>query len=133
MEYISNIENEVRENIELVGAEIISTDSFLISQSIEKTKMYICNRTNQDKVPLGLKYVWIYRSVGEFLHFKVSLGQMNNIEKINFSPMAKEISEGLVKISYKDSKSTGDVFMEWVSELMKVGEDEFYKYRRLVW
>ena len=132
MEYVENIKEDVIKTLKSVGYEVIDADLFLLEQSIEKVKSYIKNKTNQNKVPEGLKYIWIDRSTGEFLNFKKSLNQLN-LNGLNFGRMAKEISEGDTKVVYEDTKTTGDKFEVYVTYLMTRGEDELLRYRRIVW
>ncbi len=132
MEIITDITEEVKKYIESVGHEIVETDSFLISESIEKVKNKIRNKTNQKEVPQGLKYVWINQSVGEFLNFKLKIGKLQ-IESLNFGRMAKEITDTGVKVSYDDTMTTGAKFESFLTTLLTYGEDQFYRYRRLVW
>ena len=132
MEFITDITEEVKKHIELVGYEIVETDSFLISEAIEKVKNKIRNKTNQKEVPQGLKYVWINQSVGEFLNFKLKIGKLQ-IESLNFERMAKEITDAGVKVSYDDTMTTGAKFESFLTTLLTYGEDQFYRYRRIVW
>ena len=132
MEYVENIKEDVIKTLKSVGYEVIDADLFLLEQSIEKVKSYIKNKTNQNKVPEGLKYIWIDRSTGEFLNFKKSLNQLN-LNGLNFGRMAKEISEGDTKVVYEDTKTTGDKFEVYMTYLMTRGEDELLRYRRIVW
>lgn len=132
MDYVENIKEDVIKTLKSVGYEVIDADLFLLEQSIEKVESYIKNKTNQNKVPEGLKYIWIDRSTGEFLNFKKSLNQLN-LNGLNFSRMAKEISEGDTKVVYEDTKTTGDKFEVYMMYLMTRGEDELLKYRRIVW
>ena len=132
MEIITDITEEVKKHIESVGYEIVETDSFLISEAIEKVKNKIRNKTNQKEVPQGLKYVWINQSVGEFLNFKLKIGKLQ-IESLNFGRMAKEITDAGVKVSYDDTMTTGAKFESFLTTLLTYGEDQFYRYRRLVW
>lgn len=132
MEYVENIKEDVIKTLKSVGYEVVDTDLFLLEQSIEKVKSYIKNKTNQNKVPEGLKYIWIDRSTGEFLNFKKSLNQLN-LNGLNFGRMAKEISEGDTKVVYEDTKTTGDKFEVYMTYLMTRGEDELLRYRRIVW
>jgi len=132
MEYVENIKEDVIKTLKSVGYEVVDADLFLLEQSIEKVKSYIKNKTNQNKVPEGLKYIWIDRSTGEFLNFKKSLNQLN-LNGLNFGRMAKEISEGDTKVVYEDTKTTGDKFEVYMTYLMTRGEDELLRYRRIVW
>ena len=132
MEFITDITEEVKKCIESVGCEIIETDSFLISEVIEKVKNNIRNKTNQKEVPKGLKYVWVTQSVGEFLSFRLKIGKLQ-IENLNFERMAKEITDAGVKVSYDDTMTTGAKFESYLNSLLTYGEDQFYRYRRLVW
>lgn len=132
MEYVESIKEDVIKTLKSVGYEVVDTDLFLLEQSIEKVKSYIKNKTNQNKVPEGLKYIWIDRSTGEFLYFKKSLNQLE-LNGLNFGRMAKEISEGDTKVVYEDTKTTGDKFEVYMTYLMTRGEDELLRYRRIVW
>jgi hypothetical protein len=132
MEYIENIKEDVIKTLKSVGYDVVDADLFLLEQSIEKVRSYIKNKTNQNKVPEGLKHIWIDRSTGEFLYFKKSLNQLN-LNGLNFGRMAKEISEGDTKVVYEDTKTTGDKFEVYMTYLMTRGEDELLRYRRIVW
>ena len=132
MDYVENIREDVIKTLKSVGYEVVDADLFLLEQSIEKVKSYIKNKTNQNKVPEGLKHIWIDRSTGEFLNFKKSLNQLN-LNGLNFGRMAKEISEGDTKVVYEDTKTTGDKFEVYMTYLMTRGEDELLRYRRIVW
>ena len=132
MEYVENIKDDVIKTLKSVGYEVVDADLFLLEQSIEKVKSYIKNKTNQNKVPEGLKHIWVYRSTCEFLYFKKSLNQLE-LNGLNFGRMAKEISEGDTKVVYEDTKTTGDKFEVYMTYLMTRGEGELLRYRRIVW
>mgnify|MGYP007110389598 FL=1 len=132
MDYIENVNEDVKKMIKSVGYEIVDADLFLLEKSIEKVKSYIKNKTNQNKVPEGLKHIWIDRSTGEFLYFKKSLNQLE-LKGLDFDRVAKEISEGDTKVVYEDTKTTGDKFEVYMTYLMTRGEDELLRYRRIVW
>ena len=132
MEYVENIKDDVIKALKSVGYEVVDTDLFLLEQSIEKVRSYIKNKTNQNKVPEGLKYIWIDRSTGEFLYFKKSLNQLE-LKGLDFDRVAKEISEGDTKVVYEDTKSMGDKFEVFTMYLMTRGEEELLRYRRIVW
>ena len=132
MEYVENIKDDVIKTLKSVGYEVVDTDLFLLEQSIEKVKSYIKNKTNQNKVPEGLKYIWVDRSTGEFLYFKKSLNQLE-LKGLDFDRVAKEISEGDTKVVFEDTKSVGDKFEVYMTYLMTRGEDELLRYRRIVW
>lgn len=132
MEYVENIKDDVIKTLKSVGYEVVDTDLFLLEQSIEKVKSYIKNKTNQNKVPEGLKHIWVDRSTGEFLYFKKSLNQLE-LKGLDFDRVAKEISEGDTKVVFEDTKSVGDKFEVFTTYLMTRGEDELLRYRRIVW
>ena len=132
MEYITDIKEDVKNYLKSLDYEIVDTDLFLLDNAIQTVKYYICNKTNQKKVPEGLKYVWINRSVAEFLNFKLKLNQLN-ILGLNFNRIAKEISEGKTKVVFDDTKSTGDKFEVYLANLLTYGEEEILRFRRLVW
>lgn len=132
MEYITDIKEDVKNYLKSLDYEIVNTDLFLLDNAIQTVKYYICNKTNQKKIPEGLKYVWINRSAAEFLDFKLKLNQLN-ILGLNFNRIAKEISEGKTKVVFDDTKSTGDKFEVYLANLLTYGEEEILRFRRLVW
>lgn len=132
MEYVENIKDDVIKTLKSVGYEVVDTDLFLLEQSIEKVRSYIKNKTNQNKVPEGLKHIWVDRSTGEFLYFKKSLNQLE-LKGLDFDRVAKEISEGDTKVVFEDTKSVGDKFEVFTTYLMTRGENELLRYRRIVW
>ena len=132
MDYIIDIKEDVEKYLKSLGYEVVDGDLFLLDNSIQTVKYYICNKTNQKKVPEGLKYVWINRSAAEFLDFKLKLNQLN-ILGLNFNRIAKEISEGKTKVVFDDTKSTGDKFEVYLMNLLNYGEEEILRFRRLVW
>ena len=132
MEYITDIKEDVKNYLKSLDYEIVDTDLFLLDNAIQTVKYYICNKTNQKKVPEGLKYVCINRSAAEFLDFKLKLNQLN-ILGLNFNRIAKEISEGKTKVVFDDTKSTGDKFEVYLTNLLTYGEEEILRFRRLVW
>lgn len=132
MEYIADIKDDVKEYLKSLGYEVVDGDLFLLDNSIQTVKYQIGNKTNQKKVPEGLKYIWINRSVAEFLNFKLKMNQLD-IPSLNFNRIAKEISEGKTKVVFDDSKTTGDKFEVFLLSMSTYGENEILKYRRLVW
>ena len=132
MDYITDIREDVKKYLKSLGYEVVDGDLFLLDNSIQAVKYQIGNKTNQKKVPEGLKYVWINRSVAEFLNFKLKMNQLD-IPSLNFNRIAKEISEGKTKVVFDDSKTTGDKFEVFLLGMSTYGENEILKYRRLVW
>ena len=132
MDYITDIREDVKKYLKSLGYEVVDGDLFLLDNSIQTVKYEIGNKTNQKKVPEGLKYVWINRSVAEFLNFKLKTNQLD-IPSLNFNRIAKEISEGKTKVVFDDSKTTGDKFEVFLLDMSTYGENEILKYRRLVW
>ena len=132
MDYITDIKEDVKKYLKSLGYEVVDSDLFLLDNSIQTVKYEIGNKTNQRKVPEGLKYVWINRSVAEFLNFKLKTNQLD-IPSLNFNRIAKEISEGKTKVVFDDSKTTGDKFEVFLLDMSTYGENEILKYRRLVW
>jgi hypothetical protein len=132
MDYITDIREDVKKYLKSLGYEVVDGDLFLLDNYIQAVKYQIGNKTNQRKVPEGLKYVWINRSVAEFLNFKLKMNQLD-IPSLNFNRIAKEISEGKTKVVFDDSKTTGDKFEVFLLDMSTYGENEILKYRRLVW
>lgn len=113
--------------------EISADDEYLINYSLEKAKQSILNMTNQNKIPEGLNYVVIERAVGEFLAFKKGTGTLN-IESINLNAVVARITEGDITVQEGTNSLSPEARFDYlVSSLLRYGESEIYKYRRLVW
>ena len=125
-----DIEHGVISKLLKLGIE--EPDNFILENSIEKIKLYIINKSNQKQVPENLKYVLIERVIGEYLVFMLRIGKLE-IEALDFGRIAKEISEGDTKVTYDNTKTTGDKFEVYTTYLQTYGEDEIKRYRRLVW
>ena len=125
-----DIEHGVIAKLLKLGIE--EPDNFILENSIEKVKLYILNKSNQKQVPENLKYVWIERTIGEYLVFMLRIGKLE-IDALDFGRIAKEISEGDTKVAYDNTKTTGDKFEVYTTYLQTYNEDEIKRYRRLVW
>ena len=132
MEFIKDVKTDVGKLLDALGYTLTADDAFILNESIEKVRYYIKNKTNQGNVPAGLKYVWINRSVAEFLNFKLKMNQLD-INGLNFGRIVKEIGEGDTKVVFENTKTTGDKFEVFLTELQTYGENEILRYRRLVW
>ena len=125
-----DIEHGVISKLLKLGIE--EPDNFILENSIEKVKLYIINKSNQKQVPENLKYVLIERVIGEYLVFMLRIGKLE-IGALDFGRIAKEISEGDTKVTYDNTKTTGDKFEVYTTYLQTYNEDEIKRYRRLVW
>ena len=125
-----DIEHGVIDKLLKLGID--EPDNFILENSIEKVKLYIINKSNQKQVPENLKYIWIERVIGEYLVFMLRIGKLE-IDALDFGRIAKEISEGDTKVSYDNTKTSGDKFEVYTTYLQTYNEDEIKRYRRLVW
>ena len=113
--------------------EISADDEYLINYSLEKAKQSILNMTNQNMIPEGLNYIVIERAVGEFLAFKKGTGTLN-IDSINLNAVVARITEGDITVQEGTNSLSPETRLDYlVSSLLRYGESEIYKYRRLVW
>ena len=113
--------------------EISADDEYLINYSLEKAKQSILNMTNQNMIPEGLNYVVIERAVGEFLAFKKGTGTLN-IDNINLNAVVARITEGDITVQEGTNPLSPEARLDYlVSSLLRYGESEIYKYRRLAW
>ncbi len=113
--------------------EVSADDEYLINYSLEKAKQSILNMTNQNMIPEGLNYIVIERAVGEFLAFKKGTGTLN-IDSINLNAVVARITEGDITVQEGTNSLSPETRLDYlVSSLLRYGESEIYKYRRLVW
>ena len=106
-------------------------DSFLIDFTSEKVLNFIKSECNVESIPKGLENIFIDRVCGEFLMFKK---QTNQLENIDFSPVAKQISEGDTSVSFFDGTTTPEQrFDSLINFLLNSGNGSFSSYRRVRW
>lgn len=116
-----------------VSNEPSSTDIYLLSFAVNKTKDSIKNKTNLSSIPQGLENIAIDMAVGEFLFAKKSMGLLN-VDSLDFSVVAKQIQDGDTNVVFATSENTTPEarFNSFISYLQH-NEVDFVKYRVLTW
>ncbi|WP_064608638.1 hypothetical protein [Streptobacillus moniliformis] len=125
---------EVRELLKFVGYEPTERDNYLIDHTIRRNDFRIMNLTNLNHIPKGLRYVRIYRVVGEILYNKVLVNEVD-IEKLQLEPFITSTKIGDTTVSFeKGSESSKQMFLKWVEKHLKnYGSDEINMFKVLKW
>lgn len=108
----------------------------ILSIIFETVTESICNKTNQETVPEGLERAGTYRIAGQYLKLKKNSGQLTELNGMDFEGAIKQIQEGDTSISFGvgDGDMTPEQRLEYIiSWLLSYGEEQMYRYRKLVW
>ena len=110
-----------------------STDLYLLTFAIDKTRESIKNKTNLSSIPQGLEHVVIDMAVGEFLFAKKSMGLLD-VDSLDFSVVAKQIQDGDTNVTFAVNENTSPEarFNNFIGYLQH-NEVNFVKYRVLTW
>lgn len=130
-----DIMDEVKARLEMFGYAVQPEDDAALTFAIGKTEQGILDDCNIDDIPGGLKYVFIDRSVGEFLFAKRATSGDNLLPGINLDMMASQIKEGDVTVAFgTGSDATPSArFDALVQALRTGGKGQLVRYRRLQW
>lgn len=110
-----------------------STDLYLLTFAIDKTRESIKNKTNLSSIPQGLEPIAIDMAAGEFLFAKKSMGLLD-VDSLDFSVVAKQIQDGDTNVVFATNENTTPEarFNTFISYLQHNNTD-FVKYRVLTW
>ena len=117
-----------------VGYEFIEKDTFYLKVSLNKVDNYILNITNQESVPEGLKFVRVFRIVGDILYTKL-MNYGIDTEKFQLEPFVTELQRGDTRTTFEKPQMTSrEIFLKYLKEVyLNYGESEIEKYKRLSW
>lgn len=88
------------------------------------------HRINRDEIPDGLEYVYIDMVCGEFLKLKKSCGQLINFQ---FERIVESVKEGDTQVTFQKDMTPEQQFDAMLVQLTMGHEEDFIRYRRLVW
>lgn len=122
--------NEVIKRLLDFGYTYSEKDADSLEYAVSKTKWHILNKTNLEDIPEGLKYVAMDMACAELLKLKKSFGQL---EEIAFERIAKSIVMGDTNVTFADDASPEKQFDLAIHYLLTGHEDDFIRYRKMVW
>lgn len=131
MKYIEDIKLKLK----LLKCEIEeSKDITMIEYMANDVLESINNITNQnytlEKLPYGLKYLFIDKVIGSFLVYKKNAGELENYD---FSLIEKSIQEGDTRVEWNIVGTAEETFDSIVNYLRFGRDRELYRYRRIQW
>lgn len=89
----------------------------------------IKNKINQETIPEGLHTIEVYRIAGQYLMLKKSSGQLED-SGFQIEQAEKSIQEGDTNITFSEESMTAEYLINYLSAY---GENQFNRYRKLVW
>lgn len=124
---------QVKQRINSFGIELDPSDDMTLAFVIDKVTNHVKNQTNLNGVPLGLHEIAVDMAVGDFLFTKKSMGLLV-IDSLNFDLIEKRIQDGDTTVEYAvDANSTPEANFERLLMSLKHNEDDFLRYRVLLW
>lgn len=108
--------------------EAESSDS--LDFAISKTTWCILNATNCAEIPEGLSFIAIDMVCAEFLKIKKGFGQLTEIV---FENVAKSVAMGDTNVTFADEATPEQKFDAAINYLLTGHEDDFLRYRKMVW
>lgn len=131
MKYIEDIKLKLK----LLKCEIEeSKDITMIKYMANDVLESINNITNQnytlEKLPYGLKYLFIDKVIGSFLVYKKNAGELTTYD---FSLIEKSIQEGDTRVEWNIVGTAEETFDSIVNYLRFGKDRELYRYRRIQW
>lgn len=122
---------KVVERLESLGYEYHEhVDSSFLEFAVEKAENHILNNINQSSIPDGLINIAIDMACGEFLKIQKGFGRLSCIE---FEQIAQTVKLGDTNIQFANNATPEQQFDDAISYLIYDHEDDFARYRRLVW
>ncbi len=119
--------------IESLGLTIAETDYWLLGFCVQKVEQDIKNACNRSDVPEELYQVAKGLIAAEFLTVKKAQGAIDG-ETLIFDPVLKELHEGDTKQVFAvDTAMSGEARLEAFLAQMRLGREQFIRFRRLQW
>lgn len=131
MKYIEDIKLKLKLlKYKIEESKDITMIEYLANDVLES----INNITNQnytlEKLPYGLKYLFIDKVIGSFLVYKKNVGELENYD---FSLIEKSIQEGDTRVEWNIVGTPEETF-DGIVNYLRFGRDrELYRYRRIQW
>ena len=103
----------------------------LLDVLLEQVRQRILNDLHRSELPAELEGVAVSMTVGEYLSWKKSTGQLDGLE-----PAVKSIQEGDTNITYalgEGSQTPEQRLDSLIDRLLHGREDELRRFRRVAW
>lgn len=107
-----------------------TTDAYSLEFAMDKVEYHILNQTNCSEVPEGLTNIAIDMVCAEFLKIKKSFGQLSNFD---FELVAQSIKLGDATVQLSNDATPEQKFDTAINYLLSGHDDDFIRYRKMVW
>ena len=107
-----------------------TTDAYSLEFAVDKVEYHILNQTNCSEVPEGLINIAIDMVCAEFLKIKKSFGQLSNFD---FELVAQSIKLGDATVQLSNDATPEQKFDTAINYLLSGHDDDFIRYRKMVW
>lgn len=105
-------------------------DEYSLDFAVSKVTWDILNNINCSEIPEGLMYIAIDMACAEFLKIQKGFGMLDNID---FEMIAQNIKLGDTNIQFVNEATPEQKFDASINYLLTGYENEFARYRKLVW
>jgi hypothetical protein len=106
------------------------TDEWMLNFLTESVEKRILNTINDTVIPEGLTNIEIDMICGEFLKSKKATNQLTTFD---FESAIQSIKEGDTSVTFQSGLSPEQQFYAYISSLANGNEEDFIRYRKLVW
>ena len=113
-----------------LGYEYDYADDYSIEFTIEKATQQILNIINCSEIPEGLIKIAVDMVCAEFLKLKKGFGLLDNAK---FEQIAHSIALGDTNIQFADGSTPEQKFDASIEHLLSGHQEDFIRYRKLVW
>lgn len=122
--------DDVKSRLAMLDYMVQPEDEWALNYCIDRAAQAICDACNLDAVPDGLHDAQVDRACGEFLQAKYSTGKLS---EETAQAAVQSIKEGDTTVQLSTGSSLTQRMANVIATLQNTGQDDFAKYRKLVW
>lgn len=116
--------------LKTLGYEYDYSDDYAIEFATTKIAQQILNNINCSEIPKGLTNIAVDMVCAEFLKVKKGFGLLDNAK---FEQIAQTIKLGDTNIQFANESTPEQKFDTAINYLLNGHNDDFTRYRKLVW
>lgn len=121
---------KIIKRLESLGYECKESDEYALNFTMSKAEQHILNKINCSELPEELLLIAIDITCAEFLKLQKSLGLLT--DKV-FEKVANNIKMGDTQISFPTEATPEQKFDIALDSLLVGNDDDFIRFRKLVW
>lgn len=106
------------------------TDAYMLEFAVEKATNHVLNNINASEMPEGLIHIAIDMVCAEFLMIKKGFGQLSDF---TFEYIAQNVKLGDTNVQFASEATPEQKFDACINHLLTGHDDDFARYRKMVW